>query len=149
MPAFSTLLVPVDFSAPSLNALRLAVRLASDGGRVHVLHVGFVPGLAAWDLGAYGVPMPESLAHIHDEVQTNRRITLEALVRAEVPDSVRCTTALREGYAPDEIVAELAACGADAVVMGSHGISGAARVLLGSVTERVLAVATVPVIVTR
>ena len=33
--------------------------------------------------------------------------------------------------------------------MGSHGISGAARVLLGSVTERVLAVATVPVIVTR
>ncbi|MEZ4310342.1 MAG: universal stress protein [Polyangiaceae bacterium] len=43
----------------------------------------------------------------------------------------------------------LAALGADAIVMGTHGRTGVRRLLLGSVAERVLRRAKVPVIVVR
>jgi nucleotide-binding universal stress UspA family protein len=39
--------------------------------------------------------------------------------------------------------------GADLIVMGSHGRSGIARLMLGSVATKVVAESTVPVLVTR
>jgi nucleotide-binding universal stress UspA family protein len=40
-------------------------------------------------------------------------------------------------------------CGADLIVMGSHGRSGLARMVLGSVATKVLALSPVPVLIIK
>ena len=50
------------------------------------------------------------------------------------------------GKAADEILKQAAECGADLIVMGTHGHTGPERFLLGSVTERVLRHSKIPVL---
>ena len=147
---FKEILVPVDFSDSSLSAVRLAIRLARAGqGRITLLHVGVMPASTYTDLAAYGVTPPETLVALHEEMATEQKHALERVAREEIPDDVVWRTVSREGFPPEEIVAEVANSGADLLVMGTHGRSGLTRVLLGSVAERVLRACTVPVLVTR
>ncbi|MFI5303113.1 MAG: universal stress protein, partial [Polyangiales bacterium] len=59
---------------------------------------------------------------------------------------VEVQVALRQGRAWSEIGAAAQELGADLVVMGTHGRKGADRALLGSVAEKVLRTASVPVL---
>lgn len=148
--AFQNLLVPVDFSSSSMSALRMAVRVAKEsGGKITLLHVGLAPELYYGDLAAYGFLVPETTAKVREQVMTEQRQALEQVARQEVPQEALGGVRLREGYAPDEILAELAGGGYDCLVMGTHGRRGLSHALLGSVTERVLRKAEVPVLVTR
>jgi nucleotide-binding universal stress UspA family protein len=61
----------------------------------------------------------------------------------------RVTAAVRTGDATEEILRCAADARADLVVMASHGAGGASRWLIGSVTNRVLHAATIPVFVSR
>ena len=147
---FDHILVPVDFSDASLSAVRMAVRLARAGkGTITLLHVGVMPASTYTDLAAYGVTPPETLVALHEEMAREQKHALERVAREEVPDDVGFRTVCREGFPPEEIVAQITDGGHDLVIMGTHGRSGIKRVLLGSVAERVLRGATVPVLVTR
>jgi nucleotide-binding universal stress UspA family protein len=122
-----TLLVPVDFSAPSDRALRQALAMAPAGGRVHLLHV-LDPGRSP------------------PEAEVAR--ALQAAAPADADDRrVRVTT---EVATADDIatgiVQAAARVGADAICMSTHGRTGLARMLLGSQAEAVLRKATVPVL---
>lgn len=60
-----------------------------------------------------------------------------------------CEIVLAEGR-PEEVITNTAAeKNADLIVVGSHGRSGIARILLGSVSERVIGAATCPVLVAK
>jgi nucleotide-binding universal stress UspA family protein len=58
----------------------------------------------------------------------------------------RADILVKEGNAADEIVAQAEHLSADLIVMGTHARQGVQRLLLGSVTERVLRTAHVPVL---
>ena len=58
--------------------------------------------------------------------------------------STICTTAM--GRPAREIVKAARAENADLIVMGTHGLTGVRRLMLGSVTEEVLRTVTVPVL---
>jgi nucleotide-binding universal stress UspA family protein len=135
IPARS-ILAAVDFSEPSRVAFEFAARLANHcGGTLHVLHAQD-PLLAAAaqsegidliresrsELARFtetGVPVDPSRLHYH--VVTGRStVTI-------------CDLAAREA--------------ADVIVVGMHGMSGAARVLFGSTTQGVLQQSGVPVFV--
>lgn len=147
---FKELLVPIDFSASSVRALRMAVQLCRRGqGRITLLHVGLAPGMGQFDLGAYGVPIPDALVRIHEQAAIEQRHAIEKLAHEEVPEDVPWRAVVREGFPPDEILAEAKTGACDLLVMGTHGRSGLERVVLGSVTERVLRRAELPVLVTR
>ena len=66
-------------------------------------------------------------------------------------DAVRCVvvTETREGVPHDTILEYAEEADVDVVVMGTHGRSGLDRYLLGSVTERVVRSAEVPVLTVR
>ncbi|TAK50556.1 MAG: permease [Betaproteobacteria bacterium] len=66
------------------------------------------------------------------------RGVVDRIVRALAADGIAAQGAVLEGPAGDTIVAAAADCGADLIVMGSHGRTGFERLLLGSNTERVL-----------
>ena len=145
---FKHVLVPVDLSETSLRALRLAVGTAkASGASLTLLHVGVAPVspmTEAWTPAA-SVPLVE----LKDQMAKEARTVLERIRREEVPTNVDARLVVREGFVPEEIVAEAKDGGHDLVVMGTHGHTGLERVLLGSVAERVIRVCPIPVLVTR
>jgi nucleotide-binding universal stress UspA family protein len=75
---------------------------------------------------------------------------LDAARKAMTEAGVNVTTVVGEGHAVHEgIVRALESTGADLIVMGSHGRRGLEKLVLGSVTQRVLGLVHVPVLVVR
>lgn len=132
-----TILHPTDFSEHSRHAFQLACALARDyGARLIVLHVASPP-TAIYDGGMMALPTDL------DEL----RKTLEAM-RPDDP-SLRVEHQLREGYAPSEIVDAARDNACDLIVLGTHGRSAVARLLMGSVAEPVVRKAHCPVLTVR
>ncbi len=147
--AFKRILVPVDFSDASLAAVALANDLASStGAHVSLLHVGVFPHFASVELSMMGAAGP-TLTRMSEEVAAKIEERLNALGEEHCHGDVEVSVTLREGYAPEEILAEVEERGCDLVIMGTHGRTGMQRVLLGSVADRVVRSCPVPVMVTH
>ena len=133
-----TILHPTDFSATSEAALVQACALAKDyGADIVVLHV--------WEplIVMAGEKYPQVPANDVEE-------TIARLDVLPIPDeSVKVTRKVVVGEPPEVIVSEAKERPCDLIVMGTHGHSGLARVLLGSVAEGVLRHATCPVLTVR
>jgi nucleotide-binding universal stress UspA family protein len=135
------ILCPVDFSGASRAALRHAANLAHQlRGGLEVLFVND-PLLTAAAAAAYDT---RGMAR-------NVEIALRAFVRSTLASApsrasgTTCVTAL--GRPAREIVKIARQRRADLIVMGSHGLRGVRKLMLGSVTEEVLRTAAVPVLV--
>jgi len=137
-PLFARILVPHDFSRSADAALATAIRLADDqGSTLSVVHA--LPPIYP----THGRPLPPS----HREI-TEIRGRLDALVaRAVKGRHVKVRTAVLVGP-PASCILD-AATRADLVVMGTLGRTGLAHLLLGSVAERVVRHAPVPVLTIR
>ncbi len=124
---FTRLLVPIDFSEPSIEALRLAVTIAMRvGARITALYV---------DTGALPSPSPQPAMH--------------RLLATEVPSSLVVDVEFDKGSAADRINHHAKTGQHDLVVMGTNGKTGLERVVLGSVAETVVRTCSVPVLVTH
>lgn len=146
---FRNILVPTDFSEPALEALRTAVALARHrGASITLLHVGTMPHYVATDLDFAG-PAVSTLLSLTETISAQQRHLLERLVHEEVPESVTTTVDVRQGSAAEVILEVASTGGHDLVVMGTVGRTGVQRVLMGSVAERVIRQAQVPVLVTH
>jgi nucleotide-binding universal stress UspA family protein len=137
MPSIKSVLCPVDFSEGSAHALEQAVAVASwYNARLTALHVYSplrpVPGLPVDHV-------PES------ELQPVRR-EATAFVASVLPPGTTVDVVVACGQPARTILEQAADLRADVIVMGTHGSSGFERVLLGSVTEKVLRKATCPVL---
>jgi nucleotide-binding universal stress UspA family protein len=132
------ILVALDGSADSQTALRHAVTLARDQNAKLIL-LTVVPHTAT-PVGPGIAPPPET-------AESHNAIIKEAL--AAIPKDVGVTTRLEHGEIAPTILKAVAAGNYDLVVMGSHGHSRVHRALLGSVSERVLHKAAVPVLMLR
>ncbi len=129
MRPFQQILCPVDFSDFSRRAVKVARGLARDfQARLQLFHV--------MDIRAFS---PAEVALAPQVEESNRRRVAAQLARLAQeeglsPDDVE----MAEGLPHRAIVEKARAGQADLVVMGTHGISGFERLLLGSVTEKVL-----------
>jgi len=125
-------LCPVDFSEFSARALELAVGLArSFDADLHVLHA--VP-IVLDVVEPFPPVLPDLMAPSVEAAREELR-RFVAPVRARYQ---RVQTIVREGDAPSVIQALVDELRVDLVVMGTHGRSGLARAILGSVTEHVM-----------
>ena len=76
--------------------------------------------------------------------------SLDAAKKAMAEAGVQATAVVGEGHAVhDGILRAVESTGADLIVMGSHGRRGLEKLVLGSVTQRVLGVVHIPVLVVR
>ena len=138
---YETILVPTDGSTAARKAVRHALDLAARvGASIHALSVVDTGGYAS--IGASGGDVSERLREVAEEA-------VEWVATAARDAEVGVETVIREGSPPAEIVARAEAVGADLIVMGTHGRRGIDRYLLGSVTERVVRTAPVPVLTVR
>lgn len=139
MLPIKTILHPTDFSKPSESALRLACALARDyEARLVLLHV-VEPPVYYGELGMT-VPLPPDF---HEGL--HRR--LSNLVPAD--SGIPVETVLIEGSAPREILHVAEDQKVDLIVLGTHGRTGVARVLLGSVAESVIRHSSIPVLTVK
>jgi nucleotide-binding universal stress UspA family protein len=135
------ILCPTDFSDSARRALSQAVTLAGwYQARLTVLHVSPLAPTAAG--------FPPMVDPISMEPMGRERIMeeLRAFAEPATAAGLDVKLSLREGPAAAEIVDEAAATSADLVVMGTHGRSGFERLMVGSVTEKVLRKAPCPVL---
>ncbi|MEQ1868926.1 MAG: universal stress protein [Vicinamibacterales bacterium] len=134
---FRHILCPIDFSAHSRAALRYAADLAQRGGsRLTALFVNDPLLDAAAAASAYDMQLLAA-----ETRKQMRRFIQRAGLDADTP------VVIESGHAAQAIRQSAARVKADLIVMGSHGLSGARKWLLGSTTEHVLRSSRVPVLV--
>jgi signal recognition particle GTPase len=85
----------------------------------------------------------------HGRFETATRERLSSFLTQEEVERLRPEYALRVGTPADEIVRYADLCDVDLIIMGTHGRSGIAHVLMGSVAEQVVRVAPCPVLLVR
>lgn len=139
---FTSILCGVDFSEPSLAALRFAFSLAQEsGGRITLLHV--------IDWPEEGEPMTTRSFNVPEyrlERIRDAEERLPALVPAEVRDWCEPVAIVRSGRPYRTILAMADEIGADLIVVGGHGHSALGRLFLGSTTNHVVRSARCPVL---
>lgn len=134
-----TVLAPVDFSPESFAAVDTAVDIAGDSAKVHLIHV--LPELSAVDPGVIWQTADDEkrAAHVREAVHTKLADPKFANIQIHV-------TVGDPGHRIATYAEELRA---DLIVIPSHGRRGLRRMLIGSVTERVIRLAHCPVLVLR
>jgi nucleotide-binding universal stress UspA family protein len=136
------ILCPTDFSEFSDIAFRYALSIAQHcRGKLFVEHVvelwqhpeaAFVPA-------HYYVEFRSHLLHKGEE-------ELQRFVKNHANNGIRPEAVVEQGIAADAILALAEAQEVDLIVMGTHGRRGFDRLMVGSVTERVLRKASCPVL---
>ena len=143
---FKHILVPVDGSETSNKAVVKAVGLAKAfGSVVTVLYV-----IDPYPFKGVGADFAYGQAQYLSAATAEANQALDEAKKVFEDAGVQVNTLLGEGHAVHEGIGRvLSSVDADLIVMGSHGRRGLEKLMLGSVTQRVLGVVHVPVLVVR
>ena len=151
---FSNILVPVDGSEIGERSLPMAQDLAQlSGGTIHLVQViSRDPELQALHSSGGGsvqvLEIERDAARRLIEVRTTRgKEYLESLATRLQNEGIKVATTMREGAADANIIDYAKEQGIDLIVMSTHGHGGFKRLLLGSVTDRVIRSGETPVLV--
>jgi nucleotide-binding universal stress UspA family protein len=137
------ILCPIDFSEFSRHALDHAVAVARRyESTITVLNVCSVVPATAY---APGTPMLPVAAPTPGDLDA-LLASMKRFVETEIGPAVAMRFEIGEGDAAAEILDRAGAIPVDLIVMGTHGRSGFDRLILGSVTEKVIRKATSPVL---
>lgn len=140
--AIHRILVPVDFSDCSLEALEYAIQVGKQfGAAVAILHV--------MEPVSYGLGF--TLRHVTEQHLVRARLDsrLAELAATLASQGLQVTHLLRGGTPADSILDSVRAQECDLIVMGTHGRRGISHLVSGSVAEAVLRRADCPVLTVK
>ena len=144
MRTIKTILVPLDFSAPSGRALAYARELADEcGATLHLLHVFEDPFAAGAFMDMY-TPAPDKFVE-RREVEVRKQ--LESLLTEAEKDRYSAVFAARMGLPLERILEYVREHGAiDLIVIAGSGRGRVARLMTGSVADKIVRSAPCPVL---
>ena len=141
-----TILVPCDFSAHAEHAFTWALGMAEHwGAKIILFHAAPVAPRVSYPDAMFLLDFPKLEADLMADVEKRLREFVTKKGTSAVPVETRAIL----GDPFWEICQAAEQEHADLIVMGSHGRTGLAHVLLGSVAERVVRHAPCPVLVAR
>jgi nucleotide-binding universal stress UspA family protein len=142
MTPFRHILVPVDFGETTDRAIELALSVASMAdAHITLLHAFDVTPFMNASAFLPSLDTAPILEALHRDVAALRE---GARTKWSKVDGL-----VREGNVYDVILDVAKAKGCDLIVIGTHGRRGVSHVLLGSVTEKVVRLAPIPVLTVR
>jgi universal stress protein A len=143
LTSLKRILVPTDFSDPSEEALKTAMAFGQTfGALLDLVHVAVE--------ATYPLPPPIDVASLPLDIGPALERAAEGLAVEEArvrAAGIRCESATLVGRADQEIVERARTTAADLIIMGTHGRSGLAHVILGSNAARVVQHAPCPVLI--
>jgi len=140
------ILIPIDYSENSKVALAYGAELAvSFGASLDIVHV--------WDRPTYVtdavmVQRPgEAHKPIGELIRENAQKDMDEFIASiTLPSGVATETRLLSGEPASTLIAELKKAQHDLVVLSTHGRTGFAHLLLGSIAEKLVRLSPVPVL---
>jgi nucleotide-binding universal stress UspA family protein len=141
--AFRSILVPVDGSASSDGALRLALRLVAWDGEIIIAHVADRAAINAERISPNDADADRAL---EAKERHEPDIFFRASDRARAA-GVSFSTVSLSGSAVSSITFLATNRNVDAIAMGTHGRTGVARMILGNTAAGVMRETSVPVFV--
>ncbi len=136
------ILVPVDFSDCSLDALEYAAVMAQQAkASVMLLHV--------LEPVSYGLDFDLGHFRSREDVRESWTKRLEELVATHQHPNMPIEYRLRGGFPADSILDAAQTLPCDLIVMGTHGRRGVSHTISGSVAEAILRKARCPVVTVR
>lgn len=143
-----SIVVPVDFSDGCQHALSYAVTMAKTfDARLWVIHVG--------DFREHDAATSSSLQDVYHKVRAEKQAYARAKMKqlteeilADVPE-LGVDSLFRSGTPHEAICKAAEELDADLIVMGTSGLSGLSRFMIGSTAERVVRASPVPVMTVR
>ena len=147
---FKHIVIATDGSAASENAAQLAVDLARTHGAkltgVYVVDPYPYLGLGGGEVNNQGLQSYMSAAQAQ---AAQAYATIESLCKQGGQPVTLEVKLVENVAAASGIVQTAAAIGADLIVVGSHGRTGISRLMLGSVSTKVVAESQLPVLIAR
>ncbi|NOX90276.1 MAG: universal stress protein [Calditrichaeota bacterium] len=132
---FTKIVVPFDFSEPSILALKSAIEVMdSPESEIHLIYVveeEVHPALYAWGMRSVIEIIPDIISKVEERME-NIVSQIPELKKAKIVKTVR------EGKPHKQISKYVEEVQPDLIVIGTHGLVGLDRFLLGSTTERVI-----------
>ena len=143
---FRHILVPIDGSEPSLQAVQMALRIIElcPSCKMTVLYV--IDRLVLNELIRFS---KRNEHEVEGELEEQGRRYLELARKDAERRGVTAECQSRRGDPFEEVIAAANDLSADLIIMGHTGRRGTSRVLIGSVTQRVLDYAACPVLVMK
>ncbi len=144
MVNINKILCAIDFSVTSRQVAAYAVYFAEKtGAEITVLYVA--PSLSQYV--GFHVP-PSSIENFAGDVMEGAEKSMQKFMEENF-SGVKAKNIIRSGYPAEEIIETAANEDASLIVMGTHGRKGFDRVLFGSVAEKVVKSASIPVMTVR
>ncbi len=131
--------VPIDFSEASFNAVNTALDYVKHPNQVQVIHV----------LEPLPPTEPSLIWNTIDDKQRMQNVQENLMARLNQPQHQGIEMTVVVGHIVEEIVDFATNKNADLIVIPTHGRRGMSRFMLGSVAERVIRFANCPVLVLR
>ena len=135
------ILLASDGSSHSQLAARVAASIATNS-ELYVAHVGFVPAMYRPEMRGYAT-------HFEALQQETQQVLDEEVRQIEAKGNSVARAHLRMGRSDAEVVELAEEVGAGMIVVGSRGLGGVGRTLMGSVSDSVVRHAHCPVLVMR
>lgn len=129
------IVVAVDFTETSLRAARLSLELAAPSASIYLVHVAPRTGFThEWDYpdGSYKQDAGNALQRVHEQLR--------------VPKGMNVQEIMLQGDPATELLAFASSVNADLIATGSHGRGFMSRMLVGSVTTRIVRCSTCSVL---
>ena len=144
LSGYKQILLPVDFSDHCTEAARHAAFLAQQsGGIVHLAHVVENPLDPLYE--------PDEVEHwvVVEHADKKAHELLESTARTCLPEGCQRSLHVLSGDPYPKLLELAETIGADLIVMGTHGTTSVANLLLGTVADKVAHHATCPVLLVR
>jgi universal stress protein A len=142
------ILCPTDFSEPSYEGLKAANELAEHfSAELCLVHV--VAPVPMPMAQAPAVPEAFNVASYRTELEASAQRSLHEVVEQKLPKELRVRQIIGHGEAASEIVRIAEEETVDLIVIATHGLTGWRHLIFGSVAEKVVRLATAPVLTIR
>jgi nucleotide-binding universal stress UspA family protein len=140
----NTLLVPVDGSQSSLNALQIALNILKKDSSAQLHVISVQPPILSGNVRRF-IPAETINDYYHEEGEKALTAARKILEQAGVAASV----SVQVGHVAETVVEYAKSHQCNHILMGTRGMGYIKGLVLGSVTTKVLSLADIPVTLTK